>query len=543
MSTQGIEVRLFISLLALSLAACGEGAKDGGLDWCEELSKVEQCPLDGTGYGWKRCIDNQWSTCQDIDYCSSAGQMETCQMDCKTWGDKICGTDNIWTECIATETCNNIDDNCDGKIDEPWPKKGSACDGDDDDQCANGAWECDAAGTAVICVGDNSVDETCDNADNDCDGAVDEGLSEQCTCGAETGQRECANGLWGSCSAGEAEPEVCDNQDNNCDGVIDEGFPLNQACAAGVGECETEGVTVCSTDGAATECDAVPSPPKDEACDGLDNDCDGEADEGVEEECTCGEVAGTRACDNGAWGSCSAGEPTEEVCDNLDNDCDGETDEGVSDTCFCGQVEGASQCAQGAWGPCSAGEPVDEVCDNVDNDCDGETDEGFAQDEYEADDTCDMARVLEDIAEDGESLELQANLYKPNLSEDLDWYQITGTELSDVIPPCLPAWDDMCLVFEVTLEGPTETDLDLCVYEWDCLEESEPECETGPGGQETVRIGWKGAWMGDDSKTFLVEVFGKTPEDFSCSNYNLEFDLQSAGCPVDDECIWPWETE
>ena len=85
-----------------------------------------------------------------------------------------------------------------------------------------------------------------------------------------------------------------------------------------------------------------------EACDGLDNDCDGEIDEGdvcnsgPAPECTFLEIqscdtqllgvcaAGTQACNlESFWGSCVQNEQSSaEVCDGLDNDCDGEIDEG-----------------------------------------------------------------------------------------------------------------------------------------------------------------------------------------------------------------------
>jgi len=82
--------------------------------------------------------------------------------------------------------------------------------------------------------------------------------------------------------------------------------------------------------------------PSAEACDGLDNDCNGQTDEGCEcrdgEQRACGlDVgacqAGTQTCAAGSWGACqgSVG-PAEEVChDGLDNDCDGTVDEG----CVC----------------------------------------------------------------------------------------------------------------------------------------------------------------------------------------------------------------
>ncbi len=75
----------------------------------------------------------------------------------------------------------------------------------------------------------------------------------------------------GSCCI--AGTEVCDGVDNDCDGAIDE--DLVQDCGLAEGECQP-GSQVCEG-GAWGPCDGVT--PIDEICDGLDNDCDGVADE------------------------------------------------------------------------------------------------------------------------------------------------------------------------------------------------------------------------------------------------------------------------
>lgn len=74
--------------------------------------------------------------------------------------------------------------------------------------------------------------------------------------------------------------EICNGIDDNCDGGIDEGFNIGEVCFVGVGECKNEGLMICSNNGLTTRCRAVAKEPSAEICDGKDNDCDNETDEG-----------------------------------------------------------------------------------------------------------------------------------------------------------------------------------------------------------------------------------------------------------------------
>jgi len=91
---------------------------------------------------------------------------------------------------------------------------------------------------------------------------------------------------------------------------------VGQNCTVGTGACMRPGVITTAEDGKFS-CKGVPGGPSQEICNGVDDDCDGEADEGI----TC-------ACMQSF-----------EDCDGRDNDCDGIVDEGynVGTTCSVGK--------------------------------------------------------------------------------------------------------------------------------------------------------------------------------------------------------------
>jgi cysteine-rich repeat protein len=82
------------------------------------------------------------------------------------------------------ETCNNLDDDCDGTVDEGSvnPCGGvcvvmtGACEGPDTDNCADDTYQCTGRNATVCSTGDNDV-ETCNGVDDDCDGTIDDGVT------------------------------------------------------------------------------------------------------------------------------------------------------------------------------------------------------------------------------------------------------------------------------------------------------------------------------------------------------------------------------
>ena len=335
---------------------------------------------------------------------------------CRTNGVQVCSDDGLAVECDAAdvpggpEACNGVDDDCDGRADEGFAGLNTACQVGQGVCLARGVRTCSADGAAVVCDATAGVAgaETCNGLDDDCDGNLDEGfanLGRACNVGqgtcARSGVSVCAaDGSGVTCDAVAAAPGVerCNGLDDDCDGTLDEGYAnVGRACRSGQGACAADGVNVCSPDGAAVVCDAVPGAPVAERCNGIDDNCNGTVDEGfagLNTACQVGQgvclARGVRTCSpDGAAVVCdaAAGAPGVEICNGLDDDCDGTTDEGfagLNTACNVGQgvcrAAGVRVCSpNGAAVVCDAvaGAPGAETCNGLDDDCDGRNDETF----------------------------------------------------------------------------------------------------------------------------------------------------------------------
>lgn len=260
------------------------------------------------------------------------------------------------------ETCNGLDDNCNGQIDEG----------------VKNMCPLDLTGTLKHCAV-----EKVNCLDDDCDGLIDEGFPLN-ACGKGAG-----------CPI---PPEVCDGIDNDCDGDVDEGFDVGGACNNGLtGTCRRVGIKECTPDKMGVTCNLTGAPIATEVCNNIDDDCNGMIDDGLGigqgvgvdcgiqgQGCNKGItkcVAGKIICDSSA-------QPSREICNGKDDDCNGLIDDGVfpgvGDSCLC---PGLTQAQVDSGGLCRAGKkvckgvlgvvcdgcvlPRPEICNGKDDDCDG----------------------------------------------------------------------------------------------------------------------------------------------------------------------------
>ncbi len=361
-------------------------------------------------------------------------------------GTRACKVgDPSTTQCnllsAIAERCNNIDDDCDGHLNNGDPDGGVSCTvGGLQGVCNVSVRHCNTANDAGVLQCLQTVfptpDTTCNGIDENCDGTIDNqvpGLGQPCE--VPGGMGECLNGRL-TCSGNQAlcvaintpQPEICDNRDNNCDGFTDNNVPA-QKCFTGpagsfIGTCPgpncfpigpycTAGTQTCGAGGMFGAC-MNQVLPKTETCGPEDFDCDGFANNGLTVDVDRDGVLACGTCNAPGAGSCDCNDAADggalvypgrlESCNGVDDNCNSNVDEGsgpngkISRNCYNGPantqgkgtcVAGTQECNASPGGSESYGACVGQVvptnppdggevtCNGLDDDCDGVKDDGF----------------------------------------------------------------------------------------------------------------------------------------------------------------------
>lgn len=362
-----------------------------GLDQnCNEA--IDDNPADGTLYYTDADGDGYGDESTGVASCTAVDGMITQGGDC----DDTNGT----TFPYAEEWCDGDDNDCDLSIDESsavdvatWYQD---ADGDGYGDVTLSTVACDQpagyTGSSADCDDTNAdispaASERCDEIDNDCDGLLDSDdpgvldsvvwyedldsdgygndAAQVLSCVMPTGYV----GVSGDCDDSTASifpgmTEVCNDLDDDCNGSTDDSASdaptwYQDVDADGYGDAAVSVVTCdqpANYVGVADDCDDTLNssyPGATEVCDGVDNDCNGAADE-------------PEAVDAALW--------------NLDSDSDGYGDPTITTpgcTAPAGYVGDATDCddSSSAISPGAA-----EMCNDLDDDCDAEIDEADAID-------------------------------------------------------------------------------------------------------------------------------------------------------------------
>ena len=373
---------------------------------CVPLSKSCSCRPDNQGAKRDCAITNDFGSCEG---------MQTCL-----------GLEG-WSVCDATvpiaEECDGADNDCNGEVDDGFPdpdKDGlaSCLDPDDDnDGVLDPKDNCpDVANPDQSDPDKDELGNACDK-DDDGDGDPDE--------------IDCAPLVP---MAYHGAKEICDGIDNNCNGQVDEGFA----------DFEMDGLANCmdpddDNDGELddTDCDPLNADVFSgamEVCDGLDNDCDGQVDEGFPDS----DGDGKANCDD--LDADNDGDPDKtdcaklnnkiyhgaiEQCDGLDNNCNGQVDEGYADF----DQDGLANCVD--TDDDNDGDPDEtdcapldakmksggqEECDGIDNNCNGKVDEGYTNFDGDGESDC----IDNDDDNDGDPDVVDCNPFDPQIFHGAD---------------------------------------------------------------------------------------------------------------------------
>ncbi len=308
-------------------------------------AKAGDCDdLDGSVYpGAVETCNNRDDDCEggtDEDFPQKGQPCDGPDVDQCQEGTFVCNGTGTGLDCTdltdtLAEVCNNADEDCDGATDEDLYQACSSPCGAGTEVCVAGQWKnCSAmqptwctnyqtCGLESVCVSScpAAPPESCNNKDDDCDGATDEDVTRPCSSMCGSGTEACHAGQWGTCTA--QQPKNCLNYNN----------------------CQVEPMCV-------TSCPAAPG----ESCNNKDDNCNGQTDENLMRPCStmCG--SGMETCSFGQWVNCTAPQPR-----------------------YCYDY---ATCSNKNLCVSSCPTAPAESCNLVDDNCNGVTDDGYVEDDY-----------------------------------------------------------------------------------------------------------------------------------------------------------------
>jgi hypothetical protein len=311
---------------------CGGGCDEGGA--CPDGYSCEALDV-GDGVTVEQCVPAEGAACE-------------CNLKAIREGaGTVCGRSNEVGACFGVRACTGV-----------------------------GLSTCDAPFAAA---------ESCNAVDDDCDGVVDDVEPQPCersnTHGACAGLATCAGGGWLPCSAAEPAPEICNGVDDDCDGEVDEGEA--DLDGDGTADCVDPDVDGDDVPDGEDLCPTVADPDQadldgDGAGDACDEDIDGDGSPNGED---C--LPEQAAFHPGAV----------EACDGVDQNCDGAPDDGFDDT----DGDGAADCVDPDDDDDGVSDETDLcplVADPDQADCDGDG----AGDACDEDDDADGVPDVDDCA-------------------------------------------------------------------------------------------------------------------------------------------------